>query len=283
MRDMEATTVERIMVDEFFCRYGMPDCLHSDQGRNFEFNVVREMCSLLGITKTRTTPYHPQSDGLVERLNRTLLAMLSIAAGEDECNWDLHLPKLMFAYRTSVQETTRSTPFSLMFGREVKLPIDLMFPLPEQPPTSHTQYARLLKDHLQTSYEQVRKHMGVQQRRQKEVFDIKPGGAGYKVGDLVWMHSPAVPCEHSRKLHRPWQGPFVVRKEINDVVYRIQRLAPARQRLVVNFNRLKPYQGRIAEETSSLVRFQPEPEFFPLYEFGWHWAIHVVWVSFSCH
>ncbi len=99
-RDMEATTVARILVDKPFCYYGMPDCIQSDQGWTFESTVVGEMCSLLGITKTQTTPYNLQSDGLVECMNRTLLAMLSIAAGKDEHNWDLHLPKLMFAYRT---------------------------------------------------------------------------------------------------------------------------------------------------------------------------------------
>ena len=84
MRDMEATTVARLLVNEFFCRFGLPDTLHTDQGRNFESSLIKEICSLLGIHKTRTTPYHPQSDGLVERFNRTLLNMLSLATSEDQ-------------------------------------------------------------------------------------------------------------------------------------------------------------------------------------------------------
>ena len=74
------------------------------------------MCRLLGIHKTRTTAYHPQSDGLVERLNRTILTMLRVSAAEHEQDWDLHLPTVMLAYRFSMQETTGATPFSLMFG-----------------------------------------------------------------------------------------------------------------------------------------------------------------------
>ncbi len=137
-----------------------------------------------------------------------------------------------------------------MFGREARLPVDLTFPLPEQPPTSYTQYTRRLKDHLQASYDQVRKHMHLQQQRQKEVFDGKAGGANYKIGDLVWLHTPAAPHGHSRKLHRPRQGPFVVRKEISNVVYCIQRLVPPRQQLVVHFNRLKPYRGCTTKTSS---------------------------------
>ena len=72
----------RKLTDEFFFRYSIPEQLHSDQGRNFESQVIGEVCNLLGVDKTRTTPYHPQSDGLVERFNRTLLDMLATASQE---------------------------------------------------------------------------------------------------------------------------------------------------------------------------------------------------------
>ena len=103
-----------------------PDVLHTDQGRNFESALFKEVCLLLGVHKTRTTPYHPQSVGLVERFNRTLLDLLSIAAREDEQNWDLCIPTVMLAYRTSVQESTGCTPYFLLFGREARLPVDVM-------------------------------------------------------------------------------------------------------------------------------------------------------------
>ena len=118
MPNMEAGTVANVFVS----RFGVPDVLHTDQGRNFESTMIKEVCQLLGIVKTRTTPYHPQSDGLVERFNRTLLNLLSLAASENEQEWDLHLPMVMLAYRTSVQESTGCTPFYLMFGREARLP-----------------------------------------------------------------------------------------------------------------------------------------------------------------
>ena len=130
MPNMEAITVARIFVNEFICRFGAPEQLHTDQGRNFESALLKEICKLLGITKTRTTPYHPQSDGMIERFNRTILNMLSTVVLDDEHNWDLHLPTLMMAYRTSRHETTGATPFSLVYGREAKLPEDILFNLP---------------------------------------------------------------------------------------------------------------------------------------------------------
>ena len=105
IKDMEAVMVAKCLVNEVICRFGVPGSLHMDQGKNFESALVKEICQLLGTKKTRTTPYHPQSDGL-ERFNRTLLDMLSIAVMDDEHRWDLHLPTILLAYRTSIHETT---------------------------------------------------------------------------------------------------------------------------------------------------------------------------------
>ena len=127
MSNMEAHTVAELFVYNFVCRFGAPDYLHTDQDRNFESNLFREICKLLGVLKNRTTPYHPQSDELVQWFNHTLLNM---AAQDRECDWDLQLPLIMMAYRTSIQESTGATPFSFMFGREAHLPIDVMFGMP---------------------------------------------------------------------------------------------------------------------------------------------------------
>ena len=157
MPNMEATTIANLLVNEFICRFGVPECLHTDQGRNFEASLIKEMCRLLGIHKTRTTPYHPQSDGLIERFNRTLLSMLSIAAREGEHNWDLKLPTLLFAYRTSVHETTGETPSLLMLGREARLPVDIMLnltPNKADEPRGNA-YTQNLKENISQAYDRV--------------------------------------------------------------------------------------------------------------------------------
>lgn len=83
IRDHTALTVTDKLVTEFICRFGCPDQIHTDQGREFESQLFKLVCNLLGIEKTRTTPYHPQSDGLEERFNRALRKMISIFVSEN--------------------------------------------------------------------------------------------------------------------------------------------------------------------------------------------------------
>ena len=115
--------LSRMMADAFFqyvvCRFGMPSVFHSDQGREFENKVMQELCVPCGAHKTRTTPYHPESDGLVERFNITLLMILAMFAGENKDDWDDLLPAVMMAYRSSVHESTGLSLYRLMFGRNV--------------------------------------------------------------------------------------------------------------------------------------------------------------------
>ena len=113
---MEASTVEKVFVNEFVARFCAPETLHTDQGGNFESALMKEVCQLLAVTKTRTTPYHPQSDGMVERFNHTLLSMLGTAIEDYENDWDTKLQCLMLAYRSSVHETTQEMPFKLVWA-----------------------------------------------------------------------------------------------------------------------------------------------------------------------
>ena len=115
--NQEAITVAKKLTDEMFCRFSPPEQLHSDQGRQFESELMKEICKLLNIRKTRTTPYHPQCDGLVERFNRTLLDMLATTTREHPFDWEDQIRKVCMAYNTSVHSSTGFTPFqSLQVG-----------------------------------------------------------------------------------------------------------------------------------------------------------------------
>ena len=123
-------------------RFGVPLSLHSDQGQNFESTVFTEMCRLLGIHKTRTTPLHPQSDGMIERFNQTLEAQISKFVSENQKDWDQYVPLLMMAYRTSVHDTTGETPAIMMMARNLRLPTDLFIGRPgEEQPVQKLEYA----------------------------------------------------------------------------------------------------------------------------------------------
>ena len=154
------------VADAFFqlivCRFGMPSVKHSDQGREFENNLMQELLLLCGAHKTRTTPYHPASDGLVELFNRTLPMMLAMFAGENRDDWDDLLPALMMAYRSSVHESTGFSPYRLMFGEECSLPMDVGLPRRDQdlPDPIKNPYALWVRDVLEVAYDQVRRHSG---------------------------------------------------------------------------------------------------------------------------
>ena len=236
--NQEATTVANKLTNELFFRFSLPDQLHSDQGRQFESILISEVCKLLQIHKSRTTAYHPQGDGLVECFNRTLLDMLSTTIKDYPGTWENHVRAVCMAYNTSVQRTTGFTPFYLMFGRQACIPIDVMYgnPVVESSPSN---YAIELKKSLTTAYNQVRTKMDVQFQRQKQYYDRKVHGAPYKVGNLVWLYSPAVPPGESKKLHHPWSGPFKIIKQLSDATYHIADMHTNHHKQVVHFDRLK--------------------------------------------
>jgi len=107
-----AEMVAETIATNFFTRFGLPVTIHSDQGRDFESKLFQQMCELLGIEKTRTTPWNPQSDGTVERMNRTLETMLREKVSENQLDWDDHVAISCAAYRAVPHEAMRKTPKS---------------------------------------------------------------------------------------------------------------------------------------------------------------------------
>ncbi|GBM00130.1 Retrovirus-related Pol polyprotein from transposon 412 [Araneus ventricosus] len=94
--DQEASTLAEELVRAWISRYGVPMILHSDQGTNFNSALFTELCKLLGILKTLTTALHPESDGMVERFNRTILNHLSLFVSKNQTDWDTHLPLFLW-------------------------------------------------------------------------------------------------------------------------------------------------------------------------------------------
>lgn len=125
-KDQKASTVVRVLEREWLVRYGIPNRIHSDQGRSFEGKLMQGLCEAYGMDKSRTSSYHPQGNGQVERFNRTLHNLIRTMNEEEKKDWKHYLPKLVMAYNGSVHSGTGKTPFSLFFGRPLKLPIDIV-------------------------------------------------------------------------------------------------------------------------------------------------------------
>ena len=185
--DKTAQSVADAFFSQIVCRFGMPMVIHSDQGREFENRIMQELCILCGSHKTRTTPYHPQSDGLVERFNRTLLMMLAMFASKIREDWDDLLPAVMMVYRSNVHESTGFSPYRLMFGEECTLPIDIGPPKQQLdlPDSISSPYAVWVRDALEVAYEQVRQHSGQVVQRQKRLYDRRAVRRLFAIGDWV--------------------------------------------------------------------------------------------------
>ena len=248
IQNQEALTVAKMLVDEMFCRFSPPEQLHSDQGRQFEADLLKEVCTLLQIHKTRTTAYHPHCNGLVERFNRTLLDMLSTTVKDHKMDWDQCIRRVCLAYNSSVHASTGYSPFYLMYGRQVNLPVDLMYGSTPHEACTWGDYAHTLRNNLTEAYVLARRKGITEHKRQKALYDVKVHGAPYQVGDWVWLHSPAVPRGQCRKLHHPWTGPFKVVECIGECDYKIKSKNGKMIR-VVHFDRLKPFVPGTRTET----------------------------------
>ena len=220
---------------------------------------------MLGIHKTRTTPYHPQSDGLVERVNRTIQNVLAAYVSDHQRDWDCYLAQTQLAYNTSQHSSTGYTLHFLLFGREARLPLSVLVdpPAPPQVPETLPEYVVSLRERQVEAYERVREQLGVSHRRQKENYDRSAAATQLQVGAQVWLYTPAVKKGRTAKFSRPWSGPCKVEEVLNEVTYRIARVgylsAGERRRQIVHRNRLKPYLTPVVGPLPSPAQDLPLP------------------------
>ena len=255
LKDQKAQTVANIIFSEYICRHGCPRRFLSDQGTNFNAEVMDQLAALLDIDKAHTTPYRPQCDGLSERFNRTLGAMLRTVTHEFPNEWDNYLKPLCFAYNTAVHKTTGVQPFVMLYGRFPRLPLDLVY---ETEPIEHelveSEYAEQLCNKLLKVYEVVREYREVQVERQKFFHDRRVKCAVYELGDRVYCRNEAPPQRGtSKKLSAKYDGPFTVIERVtiadsagNEIFnYRIRPDGRGRARLVHASKLKKCYGPRV--------------------------------------
>ena len=192
--------------------FGCSECLLSDRGTNLLANVMQDVCKLMGITKKlNTIAYHLQCDGLVERMNRTLKAILQKHTANFGNQWDTYLLGILWAYRNMPHESTKEKPLYLLFGLDCKSPTETALLPPEHPdPVNIEDYC----EQLILSLSSARKLAAIQ-AHYKKYYDKKSHPAKYHVGEWVLVRFPHEETGRLRKLSRPWRGPYRI-TERND-------------------------------------------------------------------
>ena len=240
-RNQTAETTAAVLMEKFL-EYGLPEKLITDNGSNFRSRLMNELCRLLKISRLFTTPYHPQFDGLCERYNRTLAAMLRAFVSENQTDWDKYLPYVMHAYRAAPQESTRESPFFLMYFRPCRAPLDIMLADPErrQPHLKEIQETKAeAVRRLQQAFQVVKHRLVKVREEQKRVHDKKSKPREFKVGDEVYLLDERVPEGNTRKLQRPWKPGYRIIKRTSPLNYLIEHPDRRGRELRVHVQRLK--------------------------------------------
>lgn len=242
--NQQATTIAKVLLQQVISRYGVPLELHSDQGRSFESSIFKELLKMLGIKKTRTTPLHPQSDGLVERMIRTLLQYLSQFVSDHQKDWDEWIPTFLLAYRTSRHETTAMSPAMVFLGRELRLPLDLLRGSPPTTLADERTYVEEQQRRLNETHDFVRQRLRICSDRMKSWYDSRARPISFAQGEKVWLYNPRRTKGKCPKLQFDWEGPYEVVERLNDLVYRIVR-SPRKKPRIVHVNRLARFKSRM--------------------------------------
>jgi hypothetical protein len=205
---------------------------------------MKEICQLLDIDKLRTTFYKASTNAAIERFHRTLNSMLGKVIDEQQNDWDLWLPYVMAAYRSSRHNTTNYSPNFLMLGREVRAPIDIVLGTGE--PTAdnmnYDDFVENTRNRMQTAYELVRCFLGEAALRNKRYYDVRVRPAKYKVGQWVYYYNPRRYKNRQDKWARKYTGPFCVIRVLGPVNVELRQTKYSKP-FIVHIDKIKPYLG----------------------------------------
>ena len=237
-----AKTTARVLFNNFIVHYGFPERIHSDQGRNFESDVVRQLCGIAGVKKTRTTPYHPMGNGMCERFNRTLIHMLGTLDEDRKKSWKDCVSPLVHAYNSTKHNSNGFSLFFLMFGIHPRLAIDVLLgtdPNGNNNKTSMSTFVQNLRQRLRRAYDVAAKSSGLASTKFKRNYDRKPLANRIEPGDRVLVKN----MTPKGKLENFWESEVYVVKQRpnNDIpVYVVQREDGLGRKRTLHRNQMRP-------------------------------------------
>ena len=257
LRKITAKHVAEALID-IFARHGIPQEILTDQGANFTSSLLGELHRLIGTKALKTTPYHPQTDGLVERFNKTLKSMLRRVLKGEKRDWDRMLPFVLFAYREVPQATVGFSPFELVYGRDVRGPLDVLqedWIKNADVETDVLHYVMDVRERMEAAREIVEENARTAQQQQKTYYDKKTRETNLQEGDKVLLLFPT----STKKFIAQWQGPYKIVRRIGKVNYEIEMPDKGGRKQVYHINHLRKWQERSCT-VNAVIEDQEEME-----------------------
>ncbi|KAL6462437.1 hypothetical protein MHYP_G00288590 [Metynnis hypsauchen] len=230
-RDQKAETTAKILLKEWFMKYGIPERLHSDQGRNFESEVIAELCKMYSVKKTRTTPHHPTGNAQCERFNRTLHELLRTLPADKKKRWPEHLPELVYAYNVTPHATTGYSPYFLLYGVDPHLPVDALL-ANENGNNKNLDWLAVHQNRLKEAHARAKEYAEQKAAERIAQHSHKVYCPSVEVGEYVYLrHRPA----GRNKIQDAW-SPVVY--QVVDIVGTTYTVQPAEGEPIKRVNRV---------------------------------------------
>ena len=242
LRNIKTKTIVKALV-KFFTFVDLPKSVQSDQGSNFMSGIFQQVMHELGIKQYRSSAYHPESQGSLERFHQTLKNMISSYCFDTEKGWDEGIHLLPFAVRESVQDSLGFSPFELVFGHTVRGPLKLFKDKvlsQEDTPLNLLQYVSDFRSRLLTACEAAKSNLKKAQGKLKQNFDKNTKVRSFKSGDKVLALLP-IP---GRPIQARYFGPYTVEKKASDLNYIITTPDRRKQKQLCHINTFKEYVDR---------------------------------------
>ena len=240
LRNKEAETIAKVLVEQVFSRLGAPLSVLSDQGKEVDGRIMREICRLFGIEKLRTTPYKP-STNQVERFHRTLNAILGKTVAEHQKDWDTRRVFALSAYRATRHRATGYSRNFLVLGREMRAPLDIIYGRQETG-SDYDSFVEEARDRMVQAYDSVRQQLQRSAGYNKRYYDIGIRPSRFEGGQWVSYFNPRKLQGKQMKWTQQYEGPYLILKMHTTVVAEIQQSSRTKPR-AVHIDKLKKFEG----------------------------------------
>ena len=255
--DSETVTDQLLLL---FTRVGVPNQILTDCRPNFVSRLLKELYKLLSVSSITTTPYHPATDGLVERYNLIIKSMIRKTSKLWHSQWDLVLPFLLGELRRSPSATAGFTPSKLLYGRQMRGPLQMLrqkWTSNQAASTSIVENMTSIQDRLSQMKELAEENEISSKDKHKIHFDKRAKVRSFRPGELVLVRTPLL----SSKVENKWQGPYSVLEKCDETAYKLNMPDHPRRRVKRHINLLREFVSPTAG--CMMVSTEPDLEFGP--------------------